>query len=263
MKSITNFSTFRRSAGAALALAVAATLTPAAQAYILVVTNNLTITSGGTLDVEDNALMIMSGTIGTPTAGIYDNVSSPTTGLYNGITGYVQSGFWNNLPATYWGGTGITSSVAANDWNVVGNGFIGVGVVDNAFTGGGSVYGTNSVFGYTTWRGVSTFTETEILLRETYTGDSDLNGVVDSTDYGQIDNGFNAGLTGWINGDFNYDGTVDPSDYGIIDATFNGQGAPLGQAVGGGKVGGVVPEPGSLGLLLLGTLGILGRRARK
>jgi len=55
-------------------------------------------------------------------------------------------------------------------------------------------------------------------------GDADLNGIIDFDDYAHIDEGFNAGLTGWANGDFNGDGVIDFDDYALIDLNFNTQG---------------------------------------
>jgi hypothetical protein len=66
-----------------------------------------------------------------------------------------------------------------------------------------------------------------ILVKYTYAGDANLDGQVDGSDYTLIDNGFNNGLTGWLNGDFNYDGKVDGSDYTLIDNAFENQGASL------------------------------------
>jgi hypothetical protein len=51
-------------------------------------------------------------------------------------------------------------------------------------------------------------------------GDSNRDGVVNILDYGLIDFGIRAGLSGWVHGDFNYDGKIDVLDYGIIDAAF-------------------------------------------
>jgi hypothetical protein len=97
-----------------------------------------------------------------------------------------------------------------------------------------------------------------VLVKYTYYGDANLDGIVNGADYQQIDNGFGMHLTGWSNGDFNYDGVVDGSDYSLIDNTFNqinatGAGplaiaCPTGLIASGGTS--EVPEPtvGWLGL---------------
>ncbi len=69
----------------------------------------------------------------------------------------------------------------------------------------------------------------DVLVKYTYYGDANLDGVVNGADYARIDAGFlsKGALTGWYNGDFNYDGKVDASDYTLIDNAFNLQGAPF------------------------------------
>jgi len=98
------------------------------------------------------------------------------------------------------------------------------------------------------------------------TGDLNLDGLVDASDYGVIDNYFTfPGTTGYANGDFNYDGIIDGGDYGIIDNTFALQGAPFptGGVAGLGGVA-AVPEPTSLlGLAIPALLAGIGRARRK
>jgi hypothetical protein len=80
-----------------------------------------------------------------------------------------------------------------------------------------------------------------VLVKSTYDGDTDLNGVVDFDDYSRIDSGFNNGGTDWFHGDFDYNGHVDFDDYSLIDHAFNTQGAALRSLNS-------VPEPTSIGL---------------
>jgi len=57
-------------------------------------------------------------------------------------------------------------------------------------------------------------------------GDLNLDGIVDASDYGVIDNYFQfPGTTGYFNGDFNFDGVIDASDYGLIDNAYQLQGS--------------------------------------
>ena len=79
---------------------------------------------------------------------------------------------------------------------------------------------------FTTFDGQSV-TSTDVLVKYTYFGDANLDGVVNGSDYTLIDNGFNAGLTGWRNGDFNYDGVINGDDYILIDNAFNTQGPAI------------------------------------
>jgi len=63
----------------------------------------------------------------------------------------------------------------------------------------------------------------DVLVRYTLFGDADLSGSLTSNDYFQIDTGFVANRTGWINGDFDYDGTITTNDYFLIDNAFLAQ----------------------------------------
>jgi fibronectin-binding autotransporter adhesin len=121
--------------------------------------------------------------------------------------------------------------------------------------------------GLTSFEGQSV-SASDVLVKYTYYGDANLDGKVDGSDYSLIDNGYLQQLTGWYNGDFNYDGVIDGSDYTLIDNAFNSQGAnisaevasPTAQIAGGVSA---VPEPSTLGLLGIGAMGLLGRRANR
>jgi guanyl-specific ribonuclease Sa len=60
-----------------------------------------------------------------------------------------------------------------------------------------------------------------VLIKYTYFGDANLDGIVNGDDYTLIDNGFNTQATGWYNGDFNYDGSINGDDYLLIDNAAN------------------------------------------
>ena len=67
-----------------------------------------------------------------------------------------------------------------------------------------------------------------VLIKYTYAGDLNLDGLVDASDYGIIDNYFQFPRTsGYANGDFNFDGIIDAADYGLIDNAFQLQDGPL------------------------------------
>jgi hypothetical protein len=72
---------------------------------------------------------------------------------------------------------------------------------------------------------------TDVLLKDTYYGDTNLDGKVDGSDYSRIDNASLSPATGWFNGDFNYDGLIDGSDYTLIDNAYNTQSAQLPTAI--------------------------------
>jgi hypothetical protein len=67
----------------------------------------------------------------------------------------------------------------------------------------------------------------DILVKFTWNGDANIDGVVNADDYFQIDSGFISQKGGWYNGDFNYDGVVNADDYFQIDSAFIGQSGPL------------------------------------
>lgn len=283
MKLIKNSPTLRFTKGAALAVAVAVALVPTAQAAIAYsITNVLgwsnsdSLLNGSNIDITDAALDLKAATgsvIGATIPATPDPFGlgwASDTRQYSGIQGYIQAGLWRDYLAnsTFWTGIGLYSSTAAADNN--GGPFVlAVGAADNAVFGVGSpLYGTDSALGYPNFLNLtpSQLADTDVLTRLTYYGDADLNGFVDGTDFSFITNGFNSVLTDWVNGDFNYDGVIDGTDFTYITLGFNGQGAPLGNGnfVGGGKLGGgVVPEPGSALLALVGGLGILSRRRRQ
>ncbi len=89
-----------------------------------------------------------------------------------------------------------------------------------------------------------------VLVKYTWFGDSNLDGLVDGSDYALIDTGSTAGgtLTGWVFGDYDYSGAIDQSDYALIDTGFISQ-------------SGMLPEPSVFGLVLLGA-GLITRRTR-
>ncbi len=176
-----------------------------------------------TLDIGNSDLIVRSGSL----ADISDMARAGQNG------------------ATLFAGTGLTSSTAASD--AAGALRYAVGVVQNNI--GGTAL-------YTTFDGV-TVGANDILVKFTYFGDADLNGVVDDTDFFLINNGYGGNLTGWINGDFDYSGTVDDTDYFLINNAYTSQGAGL-------RAGDSIPEPTAalVPALLLLTAGTLRTRNR-
>jgi hypothetical protein len=101
-----------------------------------------------------------------------------------------------------------------------------------------------------------------VIVKYTYFGDTNIDGVVNGVDLANFLEGYSLGLTGWRNGDFNYDGVVDVTDYNKLAAVLGATGLTNygnGQALGGDT--GAVPEPtGLLAGLLVAPL--LTRRRR-
>jgi autotransporter-associated beta strand protein len=196
----------------------------------------------GKLDLNNNAL------------DIHTTTASAVNALL--ASGY-NRGHWN-------GATGIVSTTAASDTTHL----TALGSIVNDNGSGTPLYGSGGTIA-PTFDG-ATPAVGDLLVKLTYYGDTNLDGVVDGSDYTRIDNGSLNHLTGWSNGDFNYDGVVNGSDYTLIDNAFNTQGASLAALVAGPSAvataqiagGSAVPEPASLATLALGAATLLGRRRR-
>jgi hypothetical protein len=65
--------------------------------------------------------------------------------------------------------------------------------------------------------------DSALLIKFTYYGDTDFNGIVNFDDYSRTDAGFNQSRSGWLNGDFDGNGSVNFDDYSLIDLAFNTQ----------------------------------------
>ncbi len=114
---------------------------------------------------------------------------------------------------------------------------------------------------YTSFSG-QTVTPNDILVKYTYIGDGNLDGLVSFDDYVGMDNAF-FGLIenlGWATGDINFDGVINFDDYTVVDQAFFFQGAPLA-----GEASGVaaVPEPGAWLLAVLALAAIHGAKRRR
>jgi hypothetical protein len=195
----------------------------------------------GKLDLANNDMIVNLGNLAT-------------------ITNQVAQGFNGG---TWQGGGGIVSSAASADSSHL----TALGVIQNSVDGtpGGAVLHAN----FSSASSVAS----DVLVKFAYFGDTNLDGVVDGSDYSRIDsaviaNQATAGsATGWFNGDFNYDGVIDGSDYTLLDNAFNVQGASLAAAVATPTAqvagGSSVPEPASIGLVGMAMLRVLGRRRRR
>ncbi len=232
----------------------------------------ITIASGGVLTVSIGAtpapgvtrglLTTPSVTLSDPTSGKLDvgiNSLDVTGQNVGAVTALIASAYTGGT----WTGPGITTTAAPA--NTAHN--TALGVISNTNAGGTQIYGTGTTLGM--FAGTNPGPN-DVLVKYTYYGDANLDGVVDGSDYTLIDNGFNNRLTGWYNGDFNYDGTIDGSDYTLIDNAFNTQAAPINAGIVtplafiADQIAGTsaVPEPTTLGLVALGAAALLGRRRK-
>jgi autotransporter-associated beta strand protein len=226
-------------------------------------TGPTTVSAGALVDVNNNVLskssaVNINGSMIIQNNPSLQNVTQEVAGGYNG-------GAWNGSSSS--AGIPITSSVAASDTTHLRV----LGVIQNDNGSGTQLY--------TTFEGYSSLNDSDVLVKLTYYGDTNLDGKVDGSDYSRIDNAYlynqtNPGspLTGWFNGDFNYDGVINGSDYTLMDNAFNTQGALIASEIASpnavatdliaGAGSSAVPEPTTLGLLGIGAAGLLGRRRR-
>jgi autotransporter-associated beta strand protein len=206
----------------------------------------------GKVDLGNNDLVVQNGSLTT-------------------ITNQVKTGYKTGN----WQGNGIISSAAAGDPTRLTT----LGVIQNSVDGtatGTVLYASGTTFG--AFDGATASADTDVLVKYTYFGDTNLDGKVDASDYSRIDAAFLANqsapgtYSGWYNGDFNYDGVINGSDYTLMDNAFNTQGALIASEIAPNAVAtaeiapsgtSAVPEPTSLGLLGIGVVGLLGRRARR
>jgi glycosidase len=153
---------------------------------------------GGKLDITNNNLIVNW-------AGGDDPYPSLLQAIRDGKNGFG----WD-------GSHGITSSDAA-----AGEGITGVAIAPAALVRG--LEGNETDL----WAGQE-IDSTTWLVKYTYAGDLNLDGLIDAQDYGIIDNWVQfPGAGGYFNGDINYDGVIDAADYGVIDNSIQLQGAPL------------------------------------
>ena len=212
-------------------------------------TSSLSIAAGGTLDLWDNALILRDQTSG----------GNQGTNLST-VQGLVNTAFDNGN----WDQSGITSSSVIADLGAYS--VLTVMVYDNTILGVDSFEGVNNLL---TDNGGN-----QVMLKTTYLGDFDGNGIVNSADYGWLDFYYGYGLTV---GDLNGDGQVNSADYNGIDYGYGYQayGVLATQQANGTQTSAApassgavatspeaVPEPGTLGLLLAGALGCLGFRRK-
>jgi len=161
-------------------------------------------TNGVTVDMRKKTVAVpyFPGTVADPESQIKARLLTGRNG-----------GTWNGT------GSAIISSdaAAANPRNTA------IGYADSSEILPG---GTGSWGGITLVAG-----DHAVLMKYTYYGDTDLNGVVNFDDYSRTDAGFNNTRSGWLNGDFDYNGVVNFDDYSLIDNAFNTQSGSLRRAM--------------------------------
>ena len=80
-----------------------------------------------------------------------------------------------------------------------------------------------------------TVNKNAVLVKYTYYGDADLNGIVDERDLDRFSTGYadqragaaSKGLKGWAWGDFDNNGTIDERDLDLFSTAYSKHGTPL------------------------------------
>ena len=222
----------------ALAVVLASGMASISMASPIVVQQDKLFLGAGSKGNLTNSVLI----INTPGAGGSLTTAQIFADVVNGFNG----GAWDGLGSLTAGN--IYSSNAAGTYPMA----LGVG--------------DNSLLQYPVFAGRATTLNTEAFVKYTYYGDSDLVGGVTGDDLNLWIDGTNLVGTGWLYGDWDYNGVTNGDDLNLwIDgknaSDIGGPTPPL-FADGGGKSSGVVPEPGAIGLLAIGFLGLIGRRRK-
>lgn len=181
----------------------------------------------GTVDLQSNDMILR----GMTEASVRDMVGA----------------WWNGGQRN---GAGLASSLAS-----AGNGpdaLATLAVISNSNGSGGSRFSS--------FDGVTGLIPSDVIVKYTYLGDTNLSGLVDANDLAATLAGIRGNLTGWSNGDNNYDGVVNGDDLANLLRVMKLQGASFGDGSGSGISGGVVPEPAALGLVALVVPALMRRR---
>jgi autotransporter-associated beta strand protein len=202
--------------------------------------------AGGSGASSQNALNISAGS----TLDITNNhliINYGSSDPISSIRGYLVSGYNGGA----WNGTGIDSSAAA------GNSRYALGYADSADPGdpAGLLSG-------------------QLEIAYALYGDTNLDGVVNSIDFGTLAANFGKSGKVWDQGDFDYNGVVNSIDFGLLAGNFgksaSGANVELPQnewaaldafAAANGLLADV-PEPAGAATMLIAGLGFLCRRRR-
>jgi autotransporter-associated beta strand protein len=231
---------------------------------------NADATAGGAINVADGATAhaqaslpkaITVSTLTTNASGKFDLTNNAM--VVKGMTvAQVQALIQSAFNAGQWNGaTGLTSSTAATASPAI----TAIGIA------------SNGVLNKSEFKGVTGLTATDVLVKYTYYGDSDLNGATTLDDYTLFLNGYQTAGTTWVQGDYDYNGQVTLDDFTLFLAGYQQQGTPLSELeslINGTPMSAAdraamlaavqaVPEPAAAGMVVgLAGLALAHRRRR-
>jgi hypothetical protein len=172
---------------------------------------------------------------------ILSDVTAQIRSGRNGVDGNDQAN---------WNGPGIVTTAGRQENVAAKFDLYNLGAINNADLDTLGIGSPHTTFGG------QAVTPNTVLVKYTYSGDANLDGVVDGDDYTYWLNGFlgttHPSVQGWLRGDFDYDGRVDGDDYTQWLNAFLLAGPPLS---GGGPA--PVPEPSTLALLSIAAAALL------
>jgi hypothetical protein len=202
---------------------------------------------GRFLHVQDTGLVQFSGGAVDIEAGsaIFESAGS-SAALLDGLTQQIASGRGGGGA---WDGPGIRSSLAAAD-----PGVFGVGIARNG----------DLAVPWAVFAGEAVSADS-ILIRATFLGDSNLDGLVDIADLAALASSWEQQGV-WSSGDFDGSGVVDVHDLKLLAGNWESSGSTAGslEAVltSLGLASDSVPEPGALGVFGL-TWGLAAAARRR
>ena len=161
-------------------------------------TSALLIESDASLDLADNDLIITSD-------------SAHRDAVLSTINGYITVAL--DGPSDPWQEQGLTSSAARSTPHTT-----LAAVINDKGPGQGPLF---------TDFANQPVNINDVLVKYTWDGDANLDGLVNADDYFLIDSGYITQKGNYYNGDLNYDQTVNADDYFLIDSSYIAQSAPL------------------------------------